>query len=211
VITGIFVELLLIALVRVLLAQGRRNKDVAVLDQALRLSVRLLRFAEEQGQLGTAIEILVLQAQVYQALGDLSTALVTLLRALTRGEAEGFCRTFVDEGEPMAQLLAQLSTLPGADGEPAAGARLGYVQRLCAVMASDAPEEEAAGVVPEFSGRELEILRLMAQGMTDQEIGNVLHISINTVKTHLRRVYGKLDVHSRTQALHRAGRLGLLA
>jgi len=210
VITGVFVELLLIALVRVLLDQGRRNTDALLLDQALRLSVRLLRFAEDQGQMGTAIEILVLQAQVYQALDDLSTALVTLLRALRRAEPEGFCRTFVDEGEPMAQLLTQLLTLPGRDGEPAAGGRSEYVQRLLAAMSSEALCEGRPEVMPDFSARELEILRLMAQGMTDQEMGIALHISINTVKTHLRRVYGKLDVHSRTQALYQIRRLGLL-
>jgi DNA-binding NarL/FixJ family response regulator len=66
-------------------------------------------------------------------------------------------------------------------------------------------------LVETLSERELEVLQLIAQGLTNQEIASRLFVSLNTVKAHTRNIYGKLDVHSRTQAVARSGELGLLA
>ena len=100
----------------------------------------------------------------------------------------------------------------------ARGIALDYVRRLLAAFPVDQPAQAVpsesqvpeSGLVEPLSERELEVLELIAEGLTNQEIASRLFVSLNTVKAHTRNVYGKLDVHSRTQALTRARALGIL-
>jgi len=192
----------LVVLTRILIAQGR-------LEEASRLLQRLTGPAEAGGRTTSLIEILNLQALAYQAGGDIADAVTALERALTLAEPGGFIRTFVDEGPPMARLLYEAATR---------GIGPDYARRLLVAFPEPEPEQpdpsksqapESAMIEP-LSERELEVLQLIAEGLTNREIATRLFLSLNTVKGHTRNIYGKLGVNSRTQAVARARSLGIL-
>jgi LuxR family maltose regulon positive regulatory protein len=195
-------EMEYIALARILIAQER-------LDEAGTLLQRLLDAAEANGRISSAIEILALQALAFQAGGDLDRALATLGRSFTLAEPGGFVRIFVDEGPPMALLLYEAA---------ARGVAPAYTRRLLAAFpiteaVQPGPSETQAPsseLIEPLSERELQVLRLVADGLTNQEIASRLFLSLNTVKSHTRNIHGKLIVHSRTRAVARARQLGLL-
>ncbi|MCD6287293.1 MAG: response regulator transcription factor [Anaerolineae bacterium] len=107
-------------------------------------------------------------------------------------------RTFVDLGELMRRLLERVMSMPE------------YTARL--LTADAEPQERAVqdGLIEPLSDRELDVLALMAEGMTNQEIADRLFISINTVRTHAKSLYRKLSVRNRAQAALRAGELNLI-
>jgi len=184
-------------LARVYLAQGKGEQALAVLRP-------LLAVVERLGRTGSAIEVLALEALALQAVGQATPALTALSRALSLAEPEGYIRVFTDEGAPMARLL-QLAVAQGIC--PA------YVARLLAVLGAPQPEREwaAHGGLPEpLSGREVEVLRLLAAGLSKREIADELVISENTVRSHCKSIFGKLGAHKRWEAAHRAEELGLL-
>jgi len=156
------------------------------------------------------IEILILQALSLQAQGDTDQAITTLEQALTLAEPEGFIRVFVDAGPPMARLLYEAVTR---------GIAPDYARRLLAAFPVTEPEraDPSETQVPKselvelLSERELEVLQLIAEGLTNPEIASRLFLSLNTVKVHARNIYGKLGVHNRTQAVARARVLGVLS
>ena len=154
------------------------------------------------------IEILVLQALVHEAHGDIPLALVPLERALDLAEPEGYIRVLVDEGEPMRSLLRHAA----ADGIASS-----YTQRLLTTFGfTEQPVSTTSGhpgapdLAAPLTEREAELLRLISVGMTNQEIAGQLVISVATVKRHIANIYGKLGVSHRTQATARAIELNLL-
>ena len=180
-----------LVLVRVWIAQRR-------LDEVTPLLGYLLETAESEGRTGRVIEILALQALALGAQGRQAEALAALERALLLAEPEGYVRTFVDEGPAMATVQRQALSRNVAPG---------YVGRLLVAC------EETSGhgrLVEPLSKRELEVLRLVAAGLRNQEIADQLVISVATVKRHLTNIYGKLGVSHRTQAVARAQELDLL-
>jgi LuxR family maltose regulon positive regulatory protein len=189
---------------RVLLAQHRPGEVTPLLG-------RLLRLAERQGRMGSALEILILQALAQQARGDAEGAMQLLARALVLAEPEGYFRSFVDEGAPIAQLLARMRTHLLRDQH---GSRH-YRDQLLAVLGS-APEADApleatatAGSGPHPVGeplndRELAVLRLIVAGCSNREIADQLVLAVSTVKWYVNAIYGKLQVESRTKAIARA-------
>jgi LuxR family maltose regulon positive regulatory protein len=195
-------EMEYILLARTLIAHER-------LDEATGLLQRLLEAAETGGRTSRVIEILMLQALASQSEGDTTRAMITLERALTLAEPGGFIRTFVDEGQPMARLLYEALNR---------GIAPDYVRRLLAAFPVAEPERSdlsetqvpKSEMVEPLSERELEVLRLVAEGLTNREIASRLFVSLNTVKAHTRNMYGKLGVHSRTGAVARARALGVL-
>jgi LuxR family maltose regulon positive regulatory protein len=201
-------EMEYISLARILIAQGR-------LDEATTLLQRLLKGAEAGGRTSRVIEILMLQALASQAGGDTIRAMATLERALTIAEPGGFIRIFVDEGPPMARLLHEM--LSRAEALPH-GIVPDYIRRLVGAFPIVEPEhtDPSKSQVPEselvepLTERELEVLKLIAEGLTNPEIATSLFLSLHTVKVHTRNIYGKLGVHSRTQAVARSQELGLL-
>jgi LuxR family maltose regulon positive regulatory protein len=157
-------------------------------DDARRLLNRLLEAAEAGGRMGSVIEILVLQALAYR--DD-----VPLERAMTLAEPEGYVRIFVNEGTPMRELLRH-AVARGISGA--------YARRLLSAFNEQAqPVSAIAGLAEPLTPRELEILRLIAAGMRNQEIADQLVISLSTVKRHIANTYGKLGVDHRTEAVAR--------
>ena len=190
-------------LARVLIAQGR-------LDEANKLLRRWLGAAEAGGRTSRVIEILMLQALSEHAQVDTDQVITTIERAFYLAEPRGFIRIFVDEGPPMARLLYDAATR---------GIAPDYARRLLAAfpvtepVQTDLPKSQASDslLVEALSDREIEVLQLIAEGLTNQAIASRLFLSQNTVKVHTRNIHGKLDVHSRMQAVAKARALGILA
>ena len=199
-----------LVLARVLLAQDDPGP-------ALTLLQRLLGAAASQRRTGSVIEIQALRALALAGCGDHASALSALTEALTLGCERGYVRTFADEGAPMRDLLGQL---PAAQpGQPHAAGRIapGYlaaVVRACGEPDAAAPRSRAADVAPglpePLTGRELEVLRLIAAGRSNQRIAHDLVVALDTVKKHVTHVLGKLGAGNRTEAVARARQLGLI-
>jgi LuxR family maltose regulon positive regulatory protein len=176
-------------------------------EQASQLLAGLLDVAEAAGANGYVIEILVLQAMVQHAECKTDLALTALQRALRLGEPEGYLRTFLDEGAPMARLLRKAV---------ARGIAVGYASRLLAGLETEmshkrrATASASSALVEPLSERELEVLRFLATHLSTTEIAQELYISVHTVRSHIKSIYGKLNVHSRKAALDRGQELNLL-
>ena len=196
-----------ITLARVLIARYRSERDVDSVRGVDRLLQRLRQAADAGGRTGAVIEILILQAIVHQAQDEISAGLLHLERALTLAEPEGYVRIFVDEGLPMRDLLRH-AVIAGIGGP--------YSRRLLAafqapaVPVAAAARANAPSLAEPLTTREIEILRLVAAGMRNQEIADHLVISLPTVKRHIANTYGKLGVGHRTEAVARANELSLL-
>jgi len=197
-----FLDDVVMVLARILIAQDK-------LDQATTLLGRLLEKAESGSHTARIIETLILQSLALQAGNKRTQAINALERALALAEPGGYVHMFTDEGPPMARLLYDV--LPR-------GVTPGYVQHLLAAFPVAEPEQVVlaeqqasnAELIEPLSDRELEVLQLIAEGLTNPEIASRLYIALNTVKGHTRNIYGKLDAHSRTQAVAKARALGLL-
>jgi LuxR family transcriptional regulator, maltose regulon positive regulatory protein len=176
-----------LALLYLLLAQGDY-------DTALALSKRLLQKAETGRRMGRVIEILVLQALIFQGRKEMDQALAVLKRALSLARPEGYVRTFVDEGEPMVRLM-HLARSQQIEVE--------YVTALLsACEKTTSPNQPLPKILTEpLTVREVEVLNLIQAGCSNQDIAGQLFISVPTVKRHISNIYTKLGVESRTQAV----------
>jgi len=209
-----------ITLARVLLARYTSNRADHSMLEAMGLLERLLQAAQEGERTGSVIEILVLQALARQMQGDISAALVPLERALTLAEPEGYVRIFVDEGPPMAVLLAKLHERSRKRPRAAStNVPLAYIDLLRAAVRGERVQEGTSPAAPTpaqplldpLTERELEVLRLIAAGLSNREISARLVLALSTVKSYVNTIYGKLQVESRTQAVARARALHLLS
>ncbi len=183
-------------LARLWVASDRAREALPLLD-------RLVQQAESEGRADRIIKVRVLHARALQQcnLGD--QALATLLCALALAEPGGYMRAFLNGGPSIAQLLYQA----GQQGSSAAYA----AQLLAAFGGTPSTPKPGAALVEPLSKRELEVLQLTAEGLSNQEIAQRLVVSLATVKTHLLNVYGKLGVNSRLQAVARARAIGILS
>lgn len=187
-----------LAVARVLIVKG----DLPALERALALLEELLQAVETEGRAGIQVEALALQALAQWRRGDRAGALTALEWALRLAEPEGYVRLFADLGLPMARLLQEAR---------ARQVRPEYVEKLLAACGTDLAPAPGPGTLPEpLTRREQELLALLAAGLTNREIAEVLVISPETVKKHTGSIYGKLGVRSRTQAAARARELGLI-
>jgi LuxR family maltose regulon positive regulatory protein len=204
-----------IAPAQVLLARGRALGDGELLRRALAELGRLEGDATRLPWL--RIKCLVLRGLAHHALGDEAAAAEALRSALALAQPDRYVRVFADEGPPMAALLG---ALPAGD---AAAAYLDELRRAAARQAGAPWPEPGAAFAPDGSaaprtarlaealtGREVEVLRLIAAGRSNDEIARALVVAASTVKTHVNNVYGKLGVARRTEAVARARELGLL-
>ncbi len=200
-----FIEYVILA--QVYIAQDRP-------DEALRVLGPVLQATETAGWTAFVIQTLILRGLALQARGDTSLAVDALERALSLAEPGGFVRVFLDEGEPMAALLRQAASR---------GIAPGYVSKLLSAFGAEAQRRRGAEerspqhldapaplLVEPLSERELEVLELIAAGLSNREIADRLVVAVSTVKTHINNIYRKLDVFKRTQAVARARELNLL-
>jgi LuxR family maltose regulon positive regulatory protein len=194
-------------LVRVYLAQERFEEAADLLD-------RMQTAAETAGRTGRLVEILMLQALHRQAQGDTEAAIPPLLQSLSLAEAGGYVRLYADEGAPMARLLRLIKARGSPPSKPYVETLLAACETLPPVAGRPgsriASSESESLLVENLSERELEVLRLVADGLSNREIAEQLFITVGTAKTHTINIYRKLDVRSRTQAVARATELGLL-
>jgi LuxR family transcriptional regulator, maltose regulon positive regulatory protein len=201
---------------KVLLAQGDPSAALAVL-RPLRQQMEAKGLADER------FKAMILQAVALRANDEKDQALQLLGEALALAEPGGCIRVFVDEGEPMRLLIRDFRWR--LEKQPHDGVRLlsGYVERLLAAFGEPAAmpppigdlrqskiENPPSTMVEPLSQRELEILHLIAQGLSNREISARLFLALDTVKGHNRRIFDKLQVQSRTEAIARASELGLL-
>ncbi len=196
-------ELEYITVGRLLLAEGRPAEALTVFEQ-------LLPRIERQRRFGDVIEIQMLRALAFEAQGYSSQADEALERSLILAEPEGYVRMFVDMGPPITRLLYR-ATSRGVTPE--------YAGKLLAACDADKSASQAPSIVPEvtssslvepLSERELEVLDLIAEGLSNREVAERLYISLRTVKWHASNIYGKLSVKNRTQAVAKARALGIL-
>jgi len=190
-----------ITLARVLIARYESDQVDDPIHEAMGLLERLLQAAEEGGRRGSAIEILALQSLAHQARGNIPPALAALERALALAEPEGYVRIFVDEGPPMEALLreAKHGTAPH------------YVRQLQAAFGqAEGRTPVTQRLIEPLSDRELTVLRLLGTELSGPEIARELVVSLNTLHTHTKNIYGKLGVNSRREAVRRAEELDLL-
>ncbi len=186
---------------RVHLAQGDPSAALAALEP-------LRRQAEAKNWADERLKVMILQAVAHHAHGEKDKAVYLLGDALALAEPGGFIRIFVDEGLLMAQLLSEVA---------ARGMMPSYTGKLLAVFEAEAQTSEDKSyllppqpLIEPLSQRELEVLQLIAQGLSNHEISERLFLALNTVKGHNQKIFGKLQVQRRTEAVARARELGLL-
>ena len=183
-----------LTLARLLIGQYRADRDLAGLEQARALLDRVADAAQAAGRAGSLVEARLVRALAWQAAGDTDAALSDLAAALADGVPAGYLRLFLDEGPPMEELLRAAGR---ADLVPRAAAPAG------AAAAAPAGDEG-------LSDRELEVLRLLATELSGPEIARHLFVSVNTLRTHTKHIFTKLDVNTRQAAVRRATELGVL-
>ena len=195
----------LVVLARLLLASGRP-------DEALRVLESLAPVAEWRGRPTMLIEIHVLQALAHRARGAVDGAMRAFERALSLAEPEGYVRIFADEGGPVVELLQEAARR---------GTAVAYVDKLLGTMGVTGSKFQVSGtrersdlrpeaLIEPLTEREMDVLRLLNTHLSSTEIAEELYISVNTARYHIKNIYGKLDVHRRSDAVQRAGELGLL-
>jgi len=197
-----------ITLARVFLARYLSDRADGSISGIMGLLERLLKAAEDGGRMGSVIEILILLALANHAQGDLPAALLPLQHALSLAEPEGYVRIFLDEGPSMMHLLREISArdiMQSYTGKLLAACEAETGKRA---IKPDLPTPQP--LVEPLSQRELEILKLIAQGLSNPEISARLFLALDTVKGHNRRIFDKLQVKRRTEAVARARELGLL-
>ena len=199
-----------LVLARVLLAQDRPGA-------ALTLLQALLATAAGQGRTGSVIEIQALRALALAARGDHDGALGALAEAVTLGCPQGYVRVVADEGAPMRALLARLSAARKDQRAPARDIDPDYLAgllRACGQAAAAPSSRRATAALPgmaePLTDRELEVLRLLAAGRSNQRIAHELVVALDTVKKHVTHILGKLGAANRTEAVARARQLGLI-
>ena len=198
-----------ITLVRVLISEFRHSHNNKSLLEAKQLIERLLIEAQKGNRMGSVIEILILQALAHEANDDMELAIESLKEAILLAEPEEHFQIFVDEGLQMYRLLTEsviYKIMPD------------YVSKLLTAIeekkgvneSREASSKFAQGLIEPLSERELEILQLITQGLSNHEICERLFLALSTVKGYNQNLYGKLQVKSRTEAIARAREWKLL-
>lgn len=196
-----------LTLLRWLLARGE-------FDAALDLAGRMLPKAKADRRILRVVELLLLQSLAYQGKKDISAAESTLAEAVSLAQPEGYRRVFLDEGERIGKLLYLVKSKPdtvGAAGRPLAPLNAAsYARELLEAFGLDYGSAPAPAqlLIEPLSAREIEVLKLIEAGLSNQEIADKLYLSVATVKRHISNIYAKLDVETRTQALSRGKELG---
>jgi len=209
---------------RVLVYQARTQNDLAGLSPGLKLANDLITDALKDQQYLVALETLLLRAQMHVMLNDHQAGQADYVQALELAEPEGLIAIFVEQGRPVAEALGNL-----VKRNQMGSVEPGYVKRILVAfpqLQATTPAQtaeakpvppvetkiliEPAGLIEPLTDRELEVLRLMAGGLKYKEIATTLYVSVNTVRFHVKAIYGKLSVNNRTQAIETARQLQIL-
>ncbi len=186
-----------LTLARLLLAEGNAR-------EALELISRVAATAGTAGRYGSLVESTMLQALAHHASGDEKAATAELAVALTAGVPAGYRRLFLDEGPPMLDLLEVIAS-------DAANAAQSHAEQLVALSRRPkAPTPTRTASVDRLSEREFAVMRLLASELSGPEIARELYVSVNTLRTHTKHIFNKLDVNTRRAAVRRATEIGLL-
>ena len=194
---------------RVHIAQGNPSAALALLSP-------LRRQIEDKGWQDERLKLMVLQVAAHHVQGERDQAVQVLGGAMALAEPDGFIRTFVDEGEPMRMTLSDFRIMIEKQTRGKDHKLLSYLDRLLAAFSQPAgitqstiknPESK---IVEPLSKRELEVLQLIGLGFSNGQFGERLFLALDTVKGHNRRIFEKLQVQRRTEAIARARGLGLL-
>ncbi len=212
------VGLLYNSALRVLLYKARTGRGLVDLKHGIEFTDRLISRALQGHYVVVALEALLLRAQMHAALGDGQSSQADYARALELAEPEGFISVFVEQNPPIAEALAnlmknnQLGTV-----QPNYVKRMHFIRSILAAFPKPQPSDATHGerfasntLVEPLTNRELDVLRLMAQGLKYKEIAARLFVSLNTVRFHVKAIYGKLDANNRTKAVEIARRLNIL-
>ncbi len=190
---------MLLVFIQIFLAQRQYSKALALTSPMIK--------EFEQNNLGSyVIRLLIQQALALKGLGQNSQAVAALHHALTLAAPGGYIRSFIQQGPPLVQLLMEARE---------SGLMPDYVNLLLSAFGKEIkirsePVAAIPDLVEQLSLREMEVLNLLAQGCSDKQIAESLVIAPETVHKHLKNIYGKLDVHSRTAAVSRSRELGIL-
>jgi LuxR family maltose regulon positive regulatory protein len=184
---------------------GLRQRDPATLRAAEADAAALADAAERLGWAGYLSEILALRALATFTRRDLPAALADLERALALAERDGQVMIFVGKGRPMAELLAEALR----QGVPHASYAQCVLDRFPGSSAPPPPVSQP-GLAEPLTEREIEVLRLMADGLTYEAIAQRLFVSVNTVRYHVKGLYGKLGAGTRADAIARGRELRLV-
>lgn len=218
-------EYLVITQARLLIAMARNRMNEAYLRQSANLLDSLLPQAEQFQRIATAIEIRVLQAIMHHSSGEIQPAVKTFRSALALGEPEGFRRIYLDGGQPIAELLVLCQSEPQESDSLLPSTA--FINSLRTDLQGEVPFDSLPlassritsepftaktedGLPITLSAREVEVLKLIAEGKSNQEISAELYLALNTVKRHAYNIYAKLGVQKRTQAVSVARQMGLI-
>ncbi len=179
-------------LTRLCIKQGQYAEALAWIDHQLKA-------LESLGRKEIQVETHLLQAETHQSAGDTRKALAALEQALAIAEPSGYIRIVLDQGPPIQKLLEKVK-------------RTTYINKLLSQFqpAGRQPVAPPQSLIDPLSERELEILRLLPTNLTTPEMAAELYISVSTVRSHIKSIYSKLNVHRRTEAVNQAEDLGLL-
>jgi LuxR family maltose regulon positive regulatory protein len=186
-----------LTLARLLVAEGDARGALDLLD-------RVLDVAQAARRDGSLVEARLVRALAHHANGDGASAAADLSAALTDGVPAGYCRLFLYEGQPMVELLERVARAAAPDVRRHADHVLAAAQRPSARAPAGRASEEG------LSERERAVLRLLATELSGPEIARELFVSVNTLRTHTKHIFAKLDVNTRRAAVRRAVDLGLL-
>ena len=200
---------LAIALAKAWIARSHDRREDSALRRARALIEPALAQSQRDGLFRYVTQLRILEALVQQELGEADAALVSLARALEFASPENYLRSFVDLGEPMEALLRR-----GLESKTLNESSLRYVRRLLRHFrpghATQPGSPKADLPIEPLSDREMEVLRLIADGLSNREIAERLFLALSTVKGHTGIIFDKLQVQRRTEAVARARELGLL-
>jgi LuxR family maltose regulon positive regulatory protein len=207
---------LYLSALRILLYRAKTYQELTNLKPGLELADFLIEGALKNQYIPFTIEALLLRAQMHAELGNDSSSQLDYALALELGEPEGLISIFVEEGPPIAKALTNLLDQDQPKTDPLViSIRKPYIQKILDAFPTveslmEVRNEQSDQIEP-LTDRELDVLRLMAQGQKYEEIADNLYISLNTVRSHVKAIYGKLGVNNRTKAIDQAHKLQLIS